>query len=99
MDEVADVRTYDTTFQPVCPNQTAHVPPAIVAVPICWPTGWIEPCLLSQTMISAPVFWPSVRGVGSNQMSYAASHTPPDGNVIATDVRMPANVDVLACIG
>ena len=46
------------------------------------PTGWIEPWKLSQIMISAPVFWPSVRGVGSSQMSYAASQVPRTGSVI-----------------
>ena len=38
--------------------------------------GWGAPAWFTHTMISAPVFWPSVRGVGSNQMSYAASHWP-----------------------
>jgi hypothetical protein len=58
------------------PNQTSQVEPAMEAEPTREPIGWIEPCRLSQIMISAPVFWPLVRGVGSNHRSYDALYVP-----------------------
>src|SRR6185369_1673968 len=67
----------DTTFQPMLPNHTSQVPPAMFTVATRPPTGCGAPAWLSHTMSSAPVFCPSVRAVGSNQMSYAASHCPP----------------------
>src|SRR5690606_20248977 len=66
------VRPYEMTFQPVLPYQTSQVAPARFTVSTREPIGWIEPTRLSQTMISAPVFCPSVRGVGSNHRSYEA---------------------------
>jgi hypothetical protein len=66
------------TFQPVLPDQTSQVAPAMVAVPTLEPIGWIEPVWLSQTMSSAPSFCcvVVVGRVRWNQMSYAASYVP-----------------------
>ena len=60
-----------TLLAPLLPVHTSHVRPAMVAVPVCEPIGWIEPCRLNQIMIS---IWltPSRLGVGSSQMSYDA---------------------------
>jgi len=69
----ADGATNDnTSFVPLLPDHTCHWRPATVAVPTCEPTGCTDPTRLSHTMISVR-FTPSVRGVGSSQMSYAAS--------------------------
>src|SRR5690606_38918469 len=70
--------TYEMTCHPVLPYQTSHVRPATVVLPTGEPIGWIEPCRLSQIISSAP-FCPSVRGLGSSQMSYAAFHVPLPG--------------------
>ena len=64
------------TFQPLLPDQTSHVAPAMLAVPIFEPIGWIEPARLSQTIDLGAVVLPASWCVGRdlwNQMSYAAS--------------------------
>jgi len=87
------------TFQPMLPSHTSQVPPAMFAVPTREPTGCGAPAWLTHTMISAPVFCPSVRAVGSNQMSYAASHCPEPGKLMLTDVWMPAKRESLTRSG
>ncbi len=69
------------TFQPELPNHTSQVAPARLTVATLDPTGWGGPRWLIQIMISAPVFWPSTRGVGSSHRSYDAFHAPLDGTV------------------
>jgi hypothetical protein len=53
-------RTYETTFHPILPSQTSQVAPAMLAVPTFDPIGWMVPRWLSQTITSAPSFWPVV---------------------------------------
>src|SRR5215469_15122728 len=99
-EDVVCWRTYEMTFQPLLPSQTSQVAPAMFAVPTLEPTGCTEPVWLSQTISSAPVFWPSVRGVGSNQMSYEASNTLPLlGYVMLTLVWIVWNWLLLTCSG
>src|SRR5690349_19336735 len=62
-------------FHDDLPSQTSQFAPAMLAVPTFEPAGCTEPVWLIQTISSAPVFCRSVRGVGSNQMSYEASYT------------------------
>src|SRR3954471_19835600 len=72
---IADGATkVSTSLDPLLPDHTCHWRPATVAVPTREPTGWTGPALLNQIMISVRLT-PSVRGVGSSQMSYAASYT------------------------
>jgi hypothetical protein len=61
-------------LEPLLPDHTCQVRPPTVAVPTWEPMGWIGPTLLNQIMISVR-FTPSVRGVGSSQMSYEALYT------------------------
>src|SRR3954468_9924770 len=61
-----------TSLVPLLPDHTCHERPATVAAPVCEPTGCTPPTRLNQIMISVRLT-PSVRGVGSSQMSYEAS--------------------------
>lgn len=72
---IADGATKDSTsFEPLLPDHTCQSRPPTLALPTGEPMGWTDPTLLNQIMISVR-FTPSVRGVGSSQMSYAASYT------------------------
>src|SRR5690349_7932925 len=65
--------TYEmTALDPWLPGHTCQLRPPIVVVPTTEPMGWMFPWRLNQIMISWR-FTPSRRGVGSSQMSYAAS--------------------------
>ncbi len=74
---MADGDRYEMTlFEPLLPRHTSQVRPAMLAVPTGEPMGWIEPCRLSQIMISI-WFTPSRFGDGSSQMSYDALKIAP----------------------
>ena len=71
-DAMADGATYEMTLlAPLLPCHTCQLRPPIVVLPTGPPIGWIEPWRLNQIMISIAAL-PSVRGVGSSQMSYDA---------------------------
>src|SRR4051794_30348039 len=75
--EIGDGATYEMTlFAPLLPRQTSQLRPPMVVVPTTEPIGWIGPCRLNQIMISMALT-PSRFGVGSSQMSYAASYVAP----------------------
>src|SRR3954453_7062810 len=70
---IGDGATYEMTlFCPLLPCHTCQLRPPMVVVPTTEPIGWIEPWRLNQIMISMALL-PSRLGVGSSQMSYAAS--------------------------